>query len=198
MNVIGLTGTIGSGKSTFSEYLREKGYPVVDADRIAKELMQKGQKGYARVIENFSEKILNGEGQIDRKKLSDLVFADEEKLKKLNSIIHPLVIEQVDRQVRRHFHLGEDLIFVDAPLLIEAGMYRITDKVVLIKASTAVLLSRVMQRDNITREKAKLIIDAQMPVSEKEKFADYIIENNGGKDALYAKADALLEELERF
>lgn len=198
MNVIGLTGTIGSGKSTVSEYLREKGYPIVDADKIARELMEKGERGYEKVVESFSEDILDPDGAIDRKKLSDIVFTEEEKRNLLNRTLHPLVIDKVNRQIREHFHRGEDLIFVDAPLLIEAKMHLITDKVILVKTEMTLLLSRIMQRDGISKAKARAIMDSQMPVSEKEKFADYIIENNGGKEALYGQIDILLEELERF
>lgn len=198
MNVIGLTGTIGSGKSTVSKYLEEKGYSLIDADQISKELMKKNKKGYKKVLAKFTKSILTADNEIDRSKLSEIVFNDPDKLQLLNDLLHPLISEEVNRQVQECFHLGEDIVFLDAPLLIESGLYKDVDKVILIKADRVRLLDRIQKRDKISRVKAQSIIEAQMPESKKEEFSDFIIENNGETKELFRQVDSILEELERF
>ncbi|MGL4484052.1 MAG: dephospho-CoA kinase, partial [Anaerovoracaceae bacterium] len=136
MKIIGITGGIGSGKSTVSNYLIGKGYAVIDADKISKELMQKGEEGYKQVLEAFGEEILEEDGKIDRLLLAKKVFRNEESKKKLNEITHPLVIAEINRQVKEleiNANLsrqGENkLCFVDIPLLFEIGFENKVDEV---------------------------------------------------------------------
>lgn len=193
MRVIGLTGTIGSGKSTVSDYIKKKGYPVIDADQIAKNLMQKGAAGYLQVITSFEEDLLDENQEIDRKRLSKIVFKEKDKLERLNHILHPMILSEIQREIAYYQEQKKEVVFLDAPLLIEVGMKNLTDTVLLITAEEQTLLSRIVQRDQIKEEQAKAIIDAQMPVSEKKRFSDVCISNDRDIEFLYHEIDVFLK-----
>lgn len=198
MKVIGLTGTIGSGKSTVSNYLRQRGYRIVDADQIAKRVTQKNQRGYRRVVASFSERVLDENQEIDRKKLSDIIFQDTAKRELLNDILHPIILEEIRLEIQHYRDLGERQIFLDAPLLIECGLQALTDKIIVVRANNEILIQRISKRDLISAEKAQSIIKAQMSTQEKEKAADYIVDNSGDMEHLIFAVNAVMEEIERF
>lgn len=182
--MIGLTGGIGSGKSTVSDMLRERGLPVVDADRIAREMMEEAEV-VRRVSESFGEGILNGDGKVDRRKLRREVFEDKHKLQKLNAIFHGQVEARMRQRVETLCKEGHKLIILDVPLLIENNLVTMVDKVWLVACGRETQIERIMKRDGSSREEALRIMEKQMPLDEKRRFADRIIEN-----------DASLEELE--
>lgn len=178
---VGLTGSIATGKSFVTEYLRELGADVIDADLAARRVVEKGTPGLAAVVEEFGKEVLASDGTLDRKKLGAIVFADEEKRLRLNSIIHPLVIELQDDWLRSVEKRDQNAIAViDAALMIESGSYKRLDKLIVVYCEPAIQLARLMARDNLTESEAKCRIDAQMPQDEKRKFANYVIDTSNG------------------
>ncbi|MEZ5422948.1 MAG: dephospho-CoA kinase [Pyrinomonadaceae bacterium] len=181
MLAVGLTGSIATGKSFVTRYLRELGAEVIDADQAARMVVEKGTPGLEAVVREFGTEILAPDGTLDRKKLGSIVFADEAKRLKLNSIIHPLVIEMQDEWLASVEERKKDAIaVVDAALMIESGGYKRFDKLIVVVAEPAVQLARLMARDNLSESEAKRRIDAQMPQDEKRKFADHVIDTSNG------------------
>ncbi|MBV6496951.1 MAG: Dephospho-CoA kinase [Pyrinomonadaceae bacterium] len=181
MLAVGLTGSIATGKSFVTRYLRELGAEVIDADQAARMVVEKGTPGLEAVVREFGTEVLAPDGTLDRKKLGSIVFADEAKRLKLNSIIHPLVIEMQDEWLASVEERNRDAIaVVDAALMIESGGYKRFDKLIVVVAEPAVQLARLMARDNLSENEARRRIDAQMPQDEKRKFADHVIDTSNG------------------
>ena len=180
---VAISGTIGSGKSTVSAYLRDKGYVVFDCDKTNSKLLEPGQKGYDALVKAFSLKILNEEGIIDRKKLASIVFSDDCALNTLNSIMHPLIKEEMLKEMIRN-----DLFIAEVPLLFETDFYQLFDYKLLIVADYEIALERLLKR-GLSRDDAISRIRHQMSVKEKISMSDYIIENNHGLDELYRRID---------
>ncbi|HMM79585.1 MAG TPA: dephospho-CoA kinase [Pyrinomonadaceae bacterium] len=178
---VGLTGSIATGKSFVTEYLRELGADVIDADLAARKVVEKGTPGLAAVVDEFGDSVLFPDGTLDRKSLAAIVFADEEKRLKLNLIIHPLVIELQDEWLRSVKERDPDAIaVVDAALMIESGGYKRFDKLIVVYCEPAIQLARLMARDSLSESEAERRIDAQMPQDEKRKFANYVIDTSNG------------------
>ena len=194
MLCIGITGSIGTGKSTVSAYLKDKGFIVIDADIISREVSEKNQPGYKAIIKKFGNNILGDDGEIDRKKLSSIVFKDKGKLEILNKALHPVIIDRIN-ELKNYYREKEDLIFVDAALLIETGLNEYVDKVILVHSHQKIQISRVMTRDNASAEKVERIIKTQMPYTQKKKYADYIIDNNHDILYLHDQIDKALDFL---
>lgn len=195
MITVGLTGSIGTGKSTVTKYLLERGYKVIDADKISRDVVKKGEIGYFKLIDYFGKEIIDKEENIDRQKLSKIVFSDKEKLEKLNSILHPVIIDKISELENVYKNKGEDIVFIDAPLLIETKLYENVDKVVLITADEDIQIKRIIKRDNIDETKARKIINAQMSFEEKRVFADFILKNNESRKKLFESLEIILQEL---
>jgi len=189
--IIGLTGGIASGKSTVSKYLAKKGFKVYDADRIAKDISEK-KLVQEEIILNFGDKILTEDGKVDRKKLKEIVFADKDKLKKLNAIIHPKVIDFY-RELKEK-NTDETIIF-DVPLLFESGIDKFCDKILVVISDYDIQLSRIIERDNIDKELASKIIKSQISNEERIKKADIVIENNTSLEELYEKVERFCEKI---
>ena len=189
--IVGLTGGIASGKSTVSKYLSEKGFKVYDADKIAKDISEK-KLVQEEIILNFGNKILTEEGKVDRKKLKEIVFADKDKLKKLNAIIHPKVIDFY-RELKEK-NTDETIIF-DVPLLFESGIDKFCDKILVVISDYDVQLNRIIERDNIDKELASKIIKSQISNEERIKKADIVIENNTSLEELYEKVERFCEKI---
>lgn len=174
--IIGLTGGIGSGKSTVSKILKNCGIEIVDADIIAKEIFKS---------ENIQKEILEKLGETDRKKLKEMVFNNPLKLELLNKIIHPKLIEQLE-QIKKKKNKNQILIF-DVPLLFETGIDNLCDKTIVVDIELEKQIDRIIKRDKIEKELAEKIINSQMSIDEKIKRADIVIENNGTLDDLEKK-----------
>ena len=194
MKIIGLTGGIASGKSTVSAYLKSKNIPVIDADIESKRVLDVGNDAYYDVIREFSDSILNEDKTVNRKKLAEIVFKDKKLVEKLNSIIHPRVIERTNSMLEELRRKNVPIAVVDAPLLIEAGMQKITDEVWVVYTPYEIQIARAMLRDNSTRELVVNKIKNQAPFEEKAKYADKIIRNDGTIEELYAQVDKILSE----
>lgn len=176
MMVIGLTGGIASGKSTISDMLRELGAAVIDADIVSRDVVSQGSIAYNRIIECFGKEILLADGEINRKKLGNMVFSDEVKLKLLNEITHPAIIENVNATIETLRKQQKEVVVVDAAILIEMGLNKHVDCVWLVLANTETQLKRVMERDNLSNEDAWNRINAQMSNEERLKYADAVID----------------------
>lgn len=180
MRVIGLTGGIASGKSMISTYLRELGAVIIDADELAREAVRPHSQAWRRIREYFGDTVIDDNGNIDRSKLGTIVFRSPGDREKLNSFIHPEVIESTGRIINAHKAKGEAaLVVVDAPLLIETGMTSLVDEVWVVAVPEDMQIDRLMKRDNISREEALGRLRAQMPLEDKRRRADRIIDNSG-------------------
>ncbi|KHO62135.1 dephospho-CoA kinase [Thermoanaerobacter sp. YS13] len=179
MQVIGLTGGIASGKSTVSKLLKKMGAVVIDADIVSREIMVKGSEAYNKIVEYFGKEILKEDGEIDRKKLGNIVFADRRKLKKLNEITHPIIIERIKEKIEEERKKNQQkAIVLDAALLIEMKLYKMVDEVWLVVVDSKTQIKRIMERDKLSYKDAINRIKSQMPLDEKMKYADFIINNS--------------------
>jgi dephospho-CoA kinase len=177
--VIGLTGGIATGKSFVSEYLRELGAEIIDADEIARQVVQPGKSALREIVTEFGESVLNADGSLNRKKLGELVFSDPVKLDRLNRITHPYILAEI-RMLLKKFRTSNTcrMIVLDAPLLFEVGLDSLVDEVWVVAVDYHTQLKRLMNRDNLTEDEAKCRIAAQMPLDEKVEKAQYIIDNS--------------------
>lgn len=179
MKVIGLTGGIASGKSAVADVLVSCGAVVINADQLAREVVEPGEPAYRAIVEVFGDGVVRQDGSLDRKALGRIVFADSEARKVLEKITHPAIAERAARLMERERQRGTPVVFYEVPLLIEAGLVATVDEVWLVSVSCEVQLERLMKRDGISREEALRKISAQMPLHEKAAYADVIIDNSG-------------------
>ncbi len=190
---VAITGGIGSGKSTFSEFLREKDYPVIFADDLSKELLKNSKKVKKEIIELFDSSAYNG-NDINTNFLAKEVFSDPHKLQKINSILHPKVIKQVNREVEE-LKKNNKLVFVEAALVYEANIEKLFDYVVLITADEEIKKQRTVDSKKFSSEEFDKRIQNQIKDEEKSKRADFIFFNNTTTNDLKIKAGLLLMTL---
>ncbi len=196
MKLIGVTGSIGSGKSTVASLLAEKGAIVVDADKIAREVIEPGKPAWSQVVERFGEEILNPDRTINRRKLGNIVFGNPSELELLNSIIHPPVIEEIDgivEQAEKEFGDGK-VVVIDAPLLIEVGLHKTCDLTVVVTADKDIRLGRLLSQ-GLSKKEAESRINAQEGKERLEREADVVIQNNDTLSELKEKVDSLWEQI---
>ena len=179
MLVIGLTGGMASGKSVASKTLRGLNLPIIDADLIAREMVKPNEAGYRDIVDHFGKGILNPDQTINRRKLAKIIFSDPEERERLNSLLHPRIVKEIKRRIENSKEKGEGMVIVDAALLIEAGELSLVDKLIVVTVSERLQIRRLAQRDHLTEKEAKERIATQMPLSEKMKLADYLIDNSG-------------------
>ena len=179
MKIIGLTGGIGSGKTSVASKLRALGARVFDADEVAKNAVLPGTEGFRKVIEIFGTRIVDAEGKLDRTVLAEIVFNDKESLKALEEIIHGYVWQETDKFLIECRQAGERAVILDVPLLIECGWYKKVDEVWLVALPVEKQIMRTMERSGMTAEAVQARIAAQMSLDEKKKYATLIIDNSG-------------------
>ncbi|MBN2254559.1 MAG: dephospho-CoA kinase [Deltaproteobacteria bacterium] len=180
---IGLTGGIGSGKSTVDLFFREEGAYIIDFDELAHSVEEPDRPAWTGIVAAFGHSILNENGTINREKLGAIVFSDREKLKKLNEIVHPAVIEEWKRRIAEiQKKDGRAIVISDIPLLFEAGLQSLFDMVILVHISPEEQIRRVMKRNSYNREQAQNRLRAQMPIDKKITLADFVINNEGTLD----------------
>ncbi len=177
--VIGLTGGIASGKSTVANMIKDLHIPVIDADIIARQVVEAGEEAYLQIVQAFGEEILLSNGEIDRAKLGSIIFHDTDKRLLLNSIVHPAVRKRMNEKKDAYIQAGEPAVVLDIPLLFESKLTSLVDKVLLIYVNSDIQLERLMKRNNLSEEEAKARIASQMPLAEKVALADEVINNNG-------------------
>ena len=194
--IIGLTGGIASGKSTVTSYLKEKGYPVIDADRVVHDLQVPGGALYRVLVDHFGREILDASGELDRVALGQRIFSNPSERDWSNRVQGQLIREALadarDRQAAQ-----SDLFFMDIPLLIEQGYEEWFEAVWLVAVSKETQLKRLMERNHLSEIQAQERIASQMPLEEKRTHADLVLDNNEDLAALYAQLDRALEQLER-
>lgn len=198
MLIVGLTGGVASGKTAISQVLKAEGAYIIDADQIARELVQPQKPAWSELIGAFGKEILQEDGSIHRKKLADKVFADPKKRKLLNQILHPRIKEEMDRRTKE---IGQKdpqaIVVIDAPLIIELGNQRDMDKLIVVASTQTQQIKRLKERDGVSPEAALRIISSQMPVEEKIKLADYVIRNEGSIEEAKKRAKEVFKELRK-
>jgi dephospho-CoA kinase len=192
--VIGLTGSIASGKSTVANMFTKLHIPVIDADQISREVVEPGKPAYEKIVAAFGEGILQEDKTLDRKQLGKVVFSDETKRKQLNSIVHPQVRKEMlnkrDHYVSEHY----PAVVLDIPLLFESELTHFVDQILVAYVSEETQLDRLMERDQSSREDAKQRIRAQIPVKKKAEMADAVIDNNGTVEESFHQLKDILHE----
>ena len=197
MRVVGLTGGIATGKSTFAGELRALGLPVIDADALARAAVAPGPPALAAIARELGAGVLLPDGTLDRKRVASIVFADAGARRRLEAITHPAVRRLVVEETMRLAAEGRALAFYDVPLLFEVGLDRELDSVVVVYAPRAVQKERLVRRDALAPEEAEARLAAQLDIEEKARRADFVVENVGPPAALRDKAVRLVADLEK-
>jgi dephospho-CoA kinase len=195
MKVIGLTGGIGSGKSTIAEYLTELGAKVVDADKVANEVYNPGTEGWRDVVNTFGEEVLTPAGEVDRKKLGEIVFNNPGAMSQLNQMIHPRAYELVKSRLDEYRKQGVEIVVLEVILLFEAGWDHLADVKWVTVASEDTVVKRLMQERGLSEEEILARIRSQTPTEERVKLADELIYNDGSIEEMKKKVNELLEKL---
>jgi dephospho-CoA kinase len=195
MRLVGLTGGIASGKSTFAAALRELGAPVLDADALARQAVRRGTPALAELVGAFGPEVLGADGELDRRRMATRVFSDPSARARLEAVVHPAVRRAVAEETARLAAAGQDLAFYDVPLLYETGLDAGLECVVVVYAPPEVQRARLASRDGIGPEEADARLAAQIPIDEKARRADVLVMNDGDVAALRDKARAVLSAL---
>ncbi len=196
MIVIGLTGSFGTGKSTVAGMFREFGAKVLDADSIAHKLLCPGTNSWRKIVHWFGTAILNRNQSINRDKLAKIVFRKRQDLRKLERIIHPLVIREIASRLRKIENSRKDeIVVIDAPLLIEAGLAKKVDTLIVVKLNRTEQIARSLKQKGISRAQILKRIRSQLPLSKKIAIADYVIDNNGRKNDTRRQVKKIWEEI---
>jgi dephospho-CoA kinase len=193
---VGLTGSIGVGKSFVGSVFVELGCRLLDADATAREVVLPGTAGLAAVVKEFGPEVLQTDGTLDRKRLGAVVFGDEQKRQRLNAILHPRIIER-QGQILQQWESEEPngIGIVDAALMIESGGYKRFDKLIVVHCRPEVQLERLMLRDGLSCDEAQKRIDSQMPQEEKQRYADYLIDTSDGFELTRQRTKAVYDQL---
>ena len=196
MITVGLTGGIACGKSSVSRELAELGASIIDVDQVARELQAPGSPALREIARAFGPGVILGDGSLDRKGLGRIVFGDEEKLRMLDEIMFPRLFHRVEGIIHRFRHEGDEkgslcVLVIDAAILFEAGMDRLVEKVIVVYADEETRIRRLMERDGISRDDALMRINAQVPLAEKVKRADFVIDNSGSRQATRMQVEAV-------
>ncbi|XP_077979194.1 dephospho-CoA kinase domain-containing protein-like [Glandiceps talaboti] len=199
MFLIGLTGGIASGKSTVANFFRQLGCPILDADLIAREVVQPNKLAWKKIVQYFGNEILLEDGQLNRPMLGQIVFSDPAKRKVLNSITHPEIQKSMMWQIFLHFIRGHQFVILDIPLLYEGSkMIKILKEVVVVSCDEETQLQRLMQRNSFTEEEAQSRIHAQMPLRHKCQLAHHVIDNTGSIEQTQEQVEALCGRFRRY
>ena len=193
--IVGLTGGIASGKDTVAVMFNDLGAEIIDADKIANNLINaeiSRDNISAKIVGFFGKDILNNSGRIDKKRLADIVFKDRKKLESLNRIMHPEIIRIIKEQITLQI---ASVIIINAPLIVEAEATSLVDKLIVVSVSMENQIARLRARSSLTREEACRRINAQLSIKEKEKFADFVIDNNNGLEETEKQVKKTWKEL---
>lgn len=190
--IIGLTGSIATGKSTVSLMFDDFNIPIIDADKVAREVVKPGELAYKQIVDQFGHQILRADKTLNREMLGEIVFADKVKRDQLNKIVHPAVREKMIEKRDAYLQAKAPCVVLDIPLLYENNLTYLVDKTIVVYADEDVQLRRLMERNEYTEEEAIQRIQAQMPVKEKAKKADAVIDNNGSKYKTYKQLEKIL------
>lgn len=190
--IIGLTGSIASGKSTVSTMLKRKGFPIVDADEIARQVVELGSPVLQEISRVFGESVLQADGSLNRVELGEIIFNDEEMRQKLNGIIHPAIRQEMLKQKDEWLAGGANTVIMDIPLLFESKLQSFVDTIIVVSVTPEIQKERLIARNVLSEEEADRRIQSQLPVKEKEKAADAVLFNNGTVEETQKQLDSLL------
>ena len=194
MKLVGLTGGVGSGKSTVAEMMRELGAEVVDADEATHAVYEPGNPGFDAVVREFGEAYVDA-GRIDRSRLGELVFRDDDARRRLNSIVHPLVRDWMAQRTAEAAERGAEVVVQDVPLLFENGLERLFSSVVLVYVPEELQVERLVSGRGFAPERARAMIAAQMPIENKRGLAHHVINNSGTREETQAQVKAVWKQL---
>lgn len=197
MRIIGLTGGVGSGKSTVAGMFREEGIPVVDADRISREVSSPGRPAFAEIVRRFGREILLPDGRIDRKRLGAIVFSDAGKRAELEAITHPRIAEGIREAVSALAAEGHAVVLVEAALIHEKGRAGMFESVIGVRCKRRLQIERIMSRDGVRREEVERIVSSQMDPEEKARACDHVIDNSGDLAATRSQVKNLADFLRK-
>jgi dephospho-CoA kinase len=199
MLIVGLTGGVASGKSVVSRILKEEGAYLIDADQIARELVQPRTSTWEELVKVFGKEILQKDGSIHRKKLAAKVFSDPKQRDLLNRTLHPRIKEEMGRRLKAIGQKDpEAIVVIDAPLLVETGDHREMDKVIVVISTEAQQIARLREREGMDQEEARRIMASQIATEEKVKVADFVIRNEGSLEETERRAREVFQELKRI
>lgn len=190
-----LSGGIASGKSTVAAHIEARGGIVIDADHIAREVVEPGTDGLREIVETFGDNILTPQGELNREALGARIFEDDEARNTLNQILHPKILLRSIERIQEAHATNRRPIFYDAALLVENQSYKNFQGLIIVAADPDIQRERLMQRNNLTAHEAQQRIDAQLPIEEKVRVADYVLWNNSTVEELKEQVDKLLETL---
>lgn len=190
--IIGLTGQTGAGKSTVCQFLEQKDVVIIDCDKVAREVTEKGSYVLVELAKAFGEDILLGDGSLNRRELACRAFKSQEKTELLNSITHPAITAAIKEKIAQY---PNKTIILDAPTLIESGVFRLCDKIIAVVADKAVRKERILARDNISNEEAERRMSAQKDDAFYAEYADGLIYNNGSKQEAEEKTQQIFKEI---
>jgi len=195
--VIGLTGGIGSGKSTISQYLAELGAVVIDADKIGHQVFQPGTGAWRDVVATFGQQVVAPGGEIDRKKLGEIVFNDPESMTRLNEIMHPRMYQMAEEQIEQYRRQGVPAVVLEAAILIEAGWTPLVDEVWVVTVSEKAVVKRLKEQRGLDEEQTLSRIRSQMQTEERIKHADIVISNDADLSKVKARVKELWDRLQK-
>lgn len=193
--IVGLTGGIACGKSTVAKMFAQLGCVIIDADQVAREVVEPGENGHEAIIHRFGPQILHENGELNRKALGDIVFKDKNALADLNAILHPLIRTRMNEKKEEAKQIHPPLIIMDIPLLFESEQKHTVEAVIVVYVPPAEQLKRLMERDQLTAEDAQRRIDSQLPIEDKKKWADFIIDNSGSLEKTREQVESLFFKL---
>ncbi|PAE10777.1 dephospho-CoA kinase [Niallia circulans] len=192
--IVGLTGGIASGKSTISSYYQSLNIPIIDADIESRLAVEKGEPAYIKIAAHFGKEVLHSDGTLNRQKLGEIIFSNEEERRVLNSIVHPDVRRRIEEKQRQAVEAGEKVVILDIPLLFENKLNHTVDRTILVYVDQDTQIARLMKRNDLSYEQALKRINAQMPLQEKLALADEVINNNGSMEESIHQANRILKK----
>lgn len=193
--IVGLTGQTGAGKTTISEMFLENEFYIINADMIARIVMSKGMPCLNDVSKAFGNDILNEDGELNRKKLADIIFSDKSQLERLNSITYPYIVEQIQKMIDSALTFCSNKILIDAPTLFESGCNRLCNKIVSVVSNKDLRIRRIIARDGLTKSQAENRINSQLSEEFFRIHSDYIIENNSTQEDLKIKTLDIISKI---
>lgn len=199
MPVIAVTGGFGTGKTTVARMFHELGAQIVDVDFIAFDLERPDQLAWKKIVNAFGEKVLKEDGKLDRPMLASIVFSDSKQLKKLNSLVHPLILERMREEIQKLLEIDSNaLVVVDIPLLFEVHQQKSFEKIVVVKADDSIVLERIMLNRKLSAVEINQRIQSQIPLEKKVKEADFVVDNNNGLEKTKEQAQGIFNSLTVF
>ncbi len=196
MKIIGLTGNIASGKTEVAKIFKELGAKVIDADEIAREVVEPGEAAWQEIVEEFGGNILNPDGSINRKKLGEIIFNDDKKREQLNRITHPRIMTKLKETIDNYKKENVKLVIIEAALIVErGGLLKLIDELIVVSADAETQIERIMTRDGLRRDEALSRMESQMPISEKTKHATYIIDNSESLEETRKQVEEVWEKI---